>query len=446
MQVPLLAAGFMVLAALLLSGRLWARIKTFIATNFFNLYYDYREEWLRFIATMTGSSTGLSMHERSLQAMRNILDCAGAALFIEDRNGHFQPVATLNWPSRDRLPALAANVVDRLRGDVGAINLAQAPDVSQRLLEDPIVGDAGAGATRPWLLVPLAFRNRLIGVAALVNPLAERPLTSEDQDMLRIVGVQIASYLAEEEMTRALVEARRFENISKKFTFVAHDIKNLVSQLSITVQQAERHGDNPEFQRDAMATMHDSVRKMQHMLARLKDTAAQDGDEGTLFDLSQVVTEAVGKLRSTHPLLHFHAYPAELPVLVAKSSLVRTLDNVVQNAVEASAGRCKIDVMVDRDGDDAIVEISDDGPGMSSDYIHQHLFRPFSSSKTSGLVLAFISAARISSTGADDLRSRASPASVQPCASPYRWPERRRSPPPGMPICFEEQDRWRSAS
>ena len=383
LHVPLFAAGLMILAILLLSGRIRAHVKAFVATNFFSLYYDYREEWLRFIATMTESNTGLSMHERALQAIRNILDCTSAALFIEDHNGRFHLVARSNWPNLERLSVIPPSVVDLLRNDVGPINLIQAPDVLMQL-EDLFTSDATAAATRPWLLVPLAYRNRLIGIAALANPLAQRPLTAEDQDMLRIVGIQIASYVAEEEMTRALVEARRFENISKKFTFVAHDIKNLVSQLSITVQQAERHGDNPAFQRDAMATMRDSVEKMQNMLTRLKDTAERDQDEGAIFDLSQLITEAVDTLNNTHPAVDFHAYPSELPVLVAKSSLVRTLQNVAQNAIEASGGQCKLDIMVDRDGDAGIVEITDDGPGMSPDYVSQHLFRPFSSSKTTG--------------------------------------------------------------
>ncbi len=67
----------------------------------------------------------------------------------------------------------------------------------------------------------------------------------------------------------ALSHAQRFEEFNRRFAFILHDIKNLVSQLSLLARNAERHADNPEFRADMVATLRSSVGKMNELLARL---------------------------------------------------------------------------------------------------------------------------------------------------------------------------------
>jgi hypothetical protein len=73
-------------------------------------------------------------------------------------------------------------------------------------------------------------------------------------DLLKIAGSQAASYLAQQETANALMVARQFESFNRMSTFVVHDLKNLVSQLSLLMPNAEKHKNNPEFQRDMLET------------------------------------------------------------------------------------------------------------------------------------------------------------------------------------------------
>src|SRR4029453_13232127 len=75
--------------------------------------------------------------------------------------------------------------------------------------------------------------------------------------------------LAEALGQEALSHAQRFEEFNRRFAFILHDIKNLVSQLSLVARNAERHADNPEFRADMVATLQGSVGKMNDLLARL---------------------------------------------------------------------------------------------------------------------------------------------------------------------------------
>src|SRR3546814_16030222 len=99
----------------------------------------------------------------------------------------------------------------------------------------------------PILLVPLVHFNTLAGVILLARPPVDRALDWEDFDLLRIAGRQVASYLAEARAQGALADARRFDEFNRRFAFILHDIKNLVSQLSLVARNAERHADNPDF-------------------------------------------------------------------------------------------------------------------------------------------------------------------------------------------------------
>src|SRR3546814_3660021 len=73
---------------------------------------------------------------------------------------------------------------------------------------------------------------------------------------------QAAGYLSEQRAARALAEAREFEKFNQRYAFVTHDIKNLVSQLSLVVRNFEKYGERPEFQQDLLATVQSTVERM----------------------------------------------------------------------------------------------------------------------------------------------------------------------------------------
>src|SRR5690606_31772764 len=124
---------------------------------------------------------------------------------------------------------------------------------------------------------PPRFRSRLLGVVVLARPAFARTLDWEDFDLLRVIGRQLASYLAEQASQDALGEAQRFDEFNRRIAFVMHDIKNLASQLALLARNAEKHADNPEFRADMLITLRNSADKLQALLARL----GRYGPQGT---------------------------------------------------------------------------------------------------------------------------------------------------------------------
>jgi len=237
---------------------------------------------------------------------------------------------------------------------------------------------------RAWALAPLIHYDRLVGAVLLARPAIDRGLDWEDFDMLRAAGRHAATYVSEAQGQQALGDAQRFDEFNRRFAFIAHDVKNLASQLSILARNAERHADNPAFRADMLLTLKESVGKMNDMLARLSQhnrTRPEDPSPMALRPLLDAI--ASGRVRQ-HPV----QVSGDAPLALADPARVEQIvAHLLQNAFEASPADSPIDVRVSSDGDHACVDIIDRGCGMSAEYVRRHLFKPFSSSKAGGFGL-----------------------------------------------------------
>ena len=74
-----------------------------------------------------------------------------------------------------------------------------------------------------------------------------------------------------------------------------------------------------------------------------------------------------------------------LHVCADKERLTRAIGHILQNALEATPQTGNVSLAVLADGDMAVVEIRDNGVGMEEDFIRNHLFQPFDSTKGAGM-------------------------------------------------------------
>ena len=243
------------------------------------------------------------------------------------------------------------------------------------------------GESDAWLIVPLIHQGKLIGMLEIGQPRVRRTLNWEDYDLLKTVGRQAASYLAERAAESALTEARKFQEFNRRFAFIIHDLKNLVSQLSLVARNAERHASNPEFQRDMLATIANSVAKMNDLLARLKEHHVPSGG-GYAVDIHALVTRVVANRQQSYALLTFSSDSAEtsgdLIVTGHGGQLEQVLEHLIQNAIDASEEALPVDVVLRGAGAEVIIEVVDQGIGMTEEFIRETLFQPFRSTKANG--------------------------------------------------------------
>jgi putative PEP-CTERM system histidine kinase len=377
--------GMSISALLILpSGRFKAWLNVIIVKNFFQHRYDYRSEWMRFADTIGfPSHDAAPFYERVVKSLADIFDSPGGLIFVPNDEGRLTLQARWNW-STAQIPANCVTsqtmpyfestgyilAMDDMRA--GKDDRCDPRAVPQWLYDED----------RAWAVVPLVHFGKLAGLAVLSRPRLPRALDWEDLDMLRVVGRQLASYLAEAVSQQALAENRQFEQFNRRFAFVMHDIKNLVSQLSILARNAEKHADKPEFQADMVDTLRSSVDKMNELLARLSQHNKTKHNPPTAIDIGEAVMNAVHSSRLLYPV---EAQLGPGLFALADPSRVETIiGHLVQNAIEATHDGAPVKITCRSQGNQVAVNIIDTGIGMSESFIAGQLFKPFESTKQSG--------------------------------------------------------------
>ena len=376
----------MTLAALVLlpSAKLRAWLRVVLAKHLFEHRYDYRQEWLRFTDTVgREGGAGASIEERAVKALADIGGAPGGLLMTCDEQYRLSPAGRWNWemaaPAGDGAEALLRHV--EATGFV--IDFEKIRDGWLVAGESRIPTPAWlASLDQAWAGVPLVHGGRIAGLVILTHPAFRRPLDWEDFDLFRTAGIQAASYIAEARSQQALADAQRFDEFNRRFAFIMHDIKNLVSQLSLVARNVERHADNPEFRADMIATLQSSVRKMNELLARLSPGAARAAEPPRPVEIGPLVEAIAAAKGRAHPVRV--SGDAGLVARVDPAGLEQALGHLVQNAIEASPQDAPVELRIFESGGDVAIEVIDRGHGMSAAFVRDRLFQPFVSTKETG--------------------------------------------------------------
>lgn len=384
-QISFLFGTSVAALVLLPSGKFRAWFKVKLAKNFFQHRYDYRAEWIRFTDTIgRPGNDSAPFHERVVKAIADITDSPAGILLMPDDAGRLALQSRWNWPTI-QVPARACtsrtvsffeetgHIVefDALRADK-ADQIIDAGAIPEWMTNDP----------QTWAAVPLVHFDRLAGIILLARPRVNRTLDWEDLDMLRVVGRQVASYLAEARSQESLSESQRFDEFNRRMAFIMHDIKNLVSQLSLLARNAKKHADNPEFQNDMISTLQDSADKMNGLLERLSQHNKAKPEEPKPVKVAALLQSIIEKKRLLHAIESTQI--DELTVLADPARVDQILGHLIQNAIDASAEGQPILLNARRRDLSVAIEVLDRGEGMSSEFIRSQLFKPFASSKDGG--------------------------------------------------------------
>ena len=369
---------------LLPSGKFRAWLKVKLTKNFFQHRYDYRSEWIRFTDTIGRPGADSSpFHERVIKAIADITDSPAGILLVPDDSGQLVLQSRWNW-SAIEVPARACTT--RTAGffeDTGHIvefdSLRAGRDEK---CDAAAIPEWMTGDPRAWIAVPLVHFNRLAGLMLLARPRINRTLDWEDLDMLRVVGRQVASYLAEYRSQESLSEVQRFDEFNRRMAFIMHDIKNLVSQLSLLAGNAKRHAGNPEFQADMIDTLQDSARKMNGLLERLSQHNKATPEQPRAVKVAELIRSTIEKKRLLHSLESAHI--DDLTIFADPARVEQILGHLIQNAIDASADNETITINAHRRDLSVAIEVCDQGVGMSNEFIRSQLFKPFASSKQGG--------------------------------------------------------------
>lgn len=398
LQTVLLFAGLLFLALILTSGSYRSKLRVFISKHFFSYQYDYREEWLRFTQSLSsGTPQGGGLPELVIKSLADLVESPAGSLWLADEAGAMRQSARLNMPAVSEVEPATSPLLDflvRTQWILDVDELHASPEEYNSLTLPPWLEHLEDA----WLVIPLFFEQKIFGFVLLAHPRAKLEINWEVLDLLKTASSQAASYLTHMRAADALLEAKKFDSFNRMSAFVVHDIKNLVAQLSLLLKNAERHKDNPDFQKDMFMTIAHAVDRMKHLLLQLR-AGTTPVDRPRPVQLAEIIWRVCRSKMEEAQNLDV-SIDEDVEVLGHSERLERVIGHLVQNAVDATPIDGQIWIRLSRENGNAHVEVGDSGCGMSQDFIRNHLFRPFDSTKTAGMgVGAYESAQYVSELG-----------------------------------------------
>ncbi len=382
-QLALVFLALLLLAVVGVSRSLRAKIRVWLGKHFLRYRYDYREEWLRFTQTLSAASNPQDVGLRVIRGLADMLESPAGALWLrKPEEGVLRNTASWNLPrvpdeEPGDSPLLA--FMQRTGWVVSLEEYRRKPQMYEHVPLSPWL----QGQPTAWLLVPLLMGSELRGFVLLASPRTRMDVNWEVNDLLKTAGRQAASYLAQMQATEALLEARKFEAFSRMSAFVVHDLKNIVTQLSLMMKNAKRLAHNPEFQADMIMTVENSLERMRQLMLQLREGAAPAG-AAVGVDLARIAQTLEASVRRRGRALELDV-PHPVATRGHDERMERVIGHLVNNALDATSAEQKVWLRIDRHGSHARVEVGDNGHGMSEAFIRDRLFKPFQTTKNTGM-------------------------------------------------------------
>jgi len=375
---------------------------------------------LDLVSVFSEASRGLQT--KNLNSLVIVLDRSGKTIYHSDRSQEQFPInqALPGFDSISRAMAANQSGVSNYRSAAGtSYEVAYAPlprlNATVAIARD---SSASLSSARNWgligfgvaVLVALvaAFvlerhvRSRSKGIARVtedVSAIAKGELdrriilqSSDDArglaDNINVVTERLRAQIAREE------ESRQFESFIRISAMLTHDLKNAIEGLSLTVSNMERHFDNPQFRSDALKGLTSAADKLKALVARLSrplTSLSGEHKRPTRIDLIPIIQRVLATTaepsRGKHTIVT--RLPSNLYALADPVRVEEVIENLVLNALEAmtdKGGTLTIEAGQTATGEPTF-SVGDTGRGMSRSFIETRLFRPFSTTKRTGIGL-----------------------------------------------------------
>ncbi|WNC68473.1 PEP-CTERM system histidine kinase PrsK [Thalassotalea nanhaiensis] len=370
--------GLLALVALLIANSLRAKIKVFIGKHFFANKYDYRVEWLKLIAAIENDDSN-DLFVSACKAMGECLQvnyCAFLKVHGEDLDVVYQGELNLNAQVLKQLHDVHL-YCEKQQWIVDVREYQRYPQRYSSLdIESNVLLKSHID-----LIIPTYSQQSLMGYFVLPGPQEKPMLNWEDRDFLFAVSKQLGNYLSLQNAQMKLAQSQQFSVFHRMSAFVLHDLKNIQAQLSLITKNATQHQHNPEFVADVFSTVESASERLNKVVLQLRKKSNEaPKDNKKEIDVGDVIRQSVEICNQDNPQVSCH-YDENLLMWIEQERLLNVLIHLIQNAQQASQHDGVVNVSGKINTNGLIITIEDDGHGMSSKFIREQLFKPFSTTK-----------------------------------------------------------------
>jgi len=392
---PLIVALALIgLVIVLSSSQVRRRLELFISEHFYKHKHDFHRKWLEVTEQLGPKRTPQELVPVLMRFLKETLGSTSASVWLYEKERHrFVITEPLHFQTPAQSLRMDQASIDRLFKTRWPVRLKEF-DLSLNHKAMPLLQGHEAD-----ILVPLIASNQIIGFITIGPDMTGKPYVQNDYDLLKAVGNQVAYQLLNAQLADELASAKELEAFHEVSTFVIHDIKNLTNTLSLMVQNAKVHFDKPAFRTEALQSLSQIVEKLKSFMTRLSGFSKTMNPHPTRSDLNSLIVETINTLDGAITAKIINDLPPLPPVTLDRDQIKAVLTNLLTNAQDAigqtDEKRGVIHITTRYQDPWIVMTITDNGCGMSPTFIQQHLFRPFQTTKSSGLGIGLYQTKRI---------------------------------------------------
>jgi putative PEP-CTERM system histidine kinase len=377
-------------AILLLSDRVRLLLSRFVSRHFQRPLYDYRTVWRHFTEA---TASCVNQHDLCQVAVKTVTDVFQALSvtiwLVDEQQAQLVFIAstflteakaeTLRPGKEDFAEILRALRTQHEPMDIDAEKAGWA-EILRRCQPD----EFRKGGNR--VCVPMIVSEELIGLLILGDRVSGARFTWQDFDLLKCIGDHIAAGLLNTRLSQKLLQTKELEAFQTMSAFFVHDLKNTANTLNLMLQNLPVHFDDPAFRADALRGVSKTVTHINRLIGRLGSIRHELQIKPVEADLNELVARSLDGWEEAAGI-NLGKDLSPLPkVWFDPEQMLKVATNLIFNAREAvppSSGQVRIQTS-QRNGW-AVLAISDNGCGMSPEFLSRSLFRPFQTTKKNGL-------------------------------------------------------------
>lgn len=386
LQFVLVGVSLILLVSLFLSHNFRTKIKVFITKHFYANQFDYRVEWVKLTDILSEQQASLNeVYHTALSGMLQAVEYESGVLLKLNKNG-WQQVSTISAGEKRDFDASTMPLLEAFFEqkawiiDIGELRVK--PYQYDELLDKAYFIDH----FEYQLVIPIFRQEQLWGMALLdAEQEHVKSLNWELRDYINAMTAQVSNFIFQFEGAQALAENAQFAAFSRMSAFVLHDLKNVMAQIDLILANAQQHKSNPEFIDDTFETLEHTKSRMDKMLKQLTEKKTSEGQRQLQTNIGDVLKTVIEqRCQSFQPLPLLHC-GSDLLVQIDTEKFANVMYHLISNAQQATDdnGHVNVGASSHSQSGKAYVQvtISDNGEGMSDDFIATRLFKPFDTTK-----------------------------------------------------------------
>jgi hypothetical protein len=381
-------AGAVALCLLLLSEQARKKTQRFLHTHFYKHKYDYRVQWTEFTHLLARASTIPDIATQTVNRILEVMWVRRAAIYTAgDAPGQMVLTHQVDYAALPAVLQVSDTARRALEAEIdlagsttGTINHSDSVTAVARSVLN--LGDVPVG-----LVIPVSSLDTMVGLLVVGPELSGEPFGVDDWDLLVAVAAQSGALMVNARLARQAAEGRELQVLARLSAFVAHDLKNSVSMLSMLVENAPQHMHEPPFQADAVRTLSEVTGRMRKLLSALATPSRRADGTPQRFRLAEAMETWVRDSAAQIPSrvrLEKHLQGTR-EVCADPEQLRSVLNNLLLNSIEAISGEGIVRIETSDEPAFAVFHVSDTGRGMTPEFIRDRLFRAFQTTKPRGL-------------------------------------------------------------